>query len=718
LRNFSVAHLLNTSKFGRRGTELTYLFSRLRRVRLRGAAVMAALGVLVLVAAACDPPASGGGGSSTGTIEICKDAANGMTGKVFSFRLNNGTPFNVTGGSCSGPKSAPAGTNTVTETPAAGTELQSVSVTPPGNAQGVNLATSTATVTVTGGSTAANETLVRFFNQPQGGTTGLLKVCKAAADSSLIGSSFSFTENGGPAFSVAAGSAGAPNCDGGKQYDVGTRVNVAELASAGTHVASITVSDGRGSNVSTSNGTVTATVGTGTTIVTYTNALNLPAQKGYIEVCKDAGDQFVTGSFTFTITAPSFTDTESVRVGQCSGAIQVPAGNVNVAEAPRAPFQVAAITTEPSGRLVTSNLANGTATVTVPVSSSSADETLVRYRNVTRTGSVKVCKTLDANAAAFAGATFTFDISSAAGADVVNVVAGAAGTTACKFYPIALPIGSQVSITERNGADFQLTGVVVSPSSADAGSSGSTAKLTVQSGVTIATFTNRALGTIEVCKNAADASTATQSFQFSVNGGTPFSVRAGDCSPTIRVPAGTATVRETVPANFELANVSANDSHLLSGPTDNPATVSVSTGGVATETVVTFTDRVKTGQFKICKASPEPTLQNTAFNFTSSYTVNGSTVNGTASLKPGDCSGLSAPIPVVDAQGNPITVNVTEAPTASVVISSIVVDGAGSLTASNTTTGTASFTQGNGIATITYTNVRAPVTAAGFTRMM
>jgi hypothetical protein len=321
---------------------------------------------------------------------------------------------------------------------------------------------------------------------------------------------------------------------------------------------------------------------------------------------------------------------------------------------------------------------------------------------------VKVCKTLSANATALAGSTFTFDVSSAAGASTVSIIANNAGSTACKFLP-KLPIGSAVSISERSAADSELTGVVVAPSSADNGSSAGVAKLKVQSGTTTATFTNQALGTIEVCKDAADDSTASQSFQFTINGGSPFWVRSGDCSLAYRVPAGTATVSELVPSNFELQSVSANNGHLLSGPTDNPARVSVVAGGVATETVVTFTDRVKTGQFKICKESPEATLQNTSFSFTYSYTVNGSTVTGNPSVKPGGCSGLSLPIPVVDANGQPVTVNVTEAPTATVRVGSIVLSGAGSLVTKNEGAGTASFTTGIGNTAITYTNLRTSV---------
>jgi hypothetical protein len=273
-----------------------------------------------------------------------------------------------------------------------------------------------------------------------------------------------------------------------------------------------------------------------------------------------------------------------------------------------------------------------------------------------------------------------------------------------------LPLGSSVEITEQPVTDSELTGVSVSPAQADNGSSSTTARLTVQSGVTTATFTNRALGTIEVCKKAADKSTEGVPFQFSINGGPSFTVRAGQCSTPFRVPAGTATVSESAPSNFELEKVEAAPlGRLISGPTDNPATVSVPAGGLANETVVTFTNRVKTGQFKICKASPESGLQDIPFSFSISYTVNGYAVNDSASLKPGECSALSDPVPVVGSNGQPITVTVQEAPVAGTEISSIVHAGAGALTSSNTSTGQATFTTGIGNTTITYTNVRTPL---------
>lgn len=657
--------------------------------------------IAVPAQAASSSPAAPG----TGTIEICKSSRYGMAGQPFQFSLNGGAPITVNGGACSGPISTHSGQNTVVETPTTGLKVQAIAAN---HTVSKNLNTGTVVVRVKPGSTPADETLVTYVNRPLPALG--LKVCKVAGDAALEGNLYSFTENGGPAYSVAAGTAAAPICGPVHPYKLGTNVNVAELATQGTHVSAITVSDSRGSNVDLNAGTVTATIGSGVTVVTYTNDPDIIPQDGYIEVCKAAGDQYVNGNFDFTITAGGQTSNQTVAVGQCSAPIKVPAGNVGVAEAARFPYYATAIGVAPVGRLVHSNLANQTVTVAVPKGDSST-ETVVTYTNSTHTAQVKVCKSLTANSGGLAGTKFWFTVTDVNGQHNVSVVAGAAGSTTCVIDPSQLPLGSAVSITEQGVSNVQIVGVGVSPASQDTGSYPPTANLTVGSGITTATFTNEAFGTLEVCKAAADQSTATQTFQFSVNSGAPISVHAGQCSTPIAVPAGTATVYESGSANFHLVGVAANDGRLISGTTDNPATVSVPFGGVSNETVVTFTNAVNTGEFKICKASPEPSLQGVSFSFSYSYTVNGVTTTGTASLKPGQCSALSGDIPVVDPNGNPIAVGISEASTPTVQVSNISVDN-GTLAGSDLAAGTATVYVNKGFTTVTYTNVRTPVGGA------
>jgi hypothetical protein len=653
--------------------------------------------------------AQSNGAPATGTIEICKSALNGMAGKSFEFSLNGAAPITVVGGGCSPSIATAAGSATVTEAPNAGTQVAAIKAK---NIVSKDLSTGTVTVSVKAGSTPANEELVTFVNKvpPALG----LKICKAAdpGSLSLVGDLFSFAENNGPAFSVAAGTVAAPACGPITKYPNGTVVTVGELPTAFTHASAISVSDDRGSNINPAAGTVTATIGSGVTVVTYTNAVNPLPQSGFIEVCKAAGDQFVTGAFGFTITAPGFTSSQTVAVGQCSPAIQVPAGEVSVAETAQFPYTTKSVKVVPTNRLVSKNIANGTVTVTVPVGDSST-ESQVTFTNQTLTGQVKVCKTLTANSTELAGSSFTFTVNSGLGHPQTDtVVAGAAGSTACVMHPTALPLGSAVSITETGVPNVTNVGVSVTPATQDTGSAAPTANLTVGTGITTATFTNAAFATLEVCKIASDPATASQTFQYTVNGGAPISVHAGQCSLPVVVPAGTATVNEVGKTNFHLVGVTAVgptlDNRLTSAPTANPATVSVPFGGVANETVVSFTNAVDTGQLKICKVSTEPTLQGVTFNFTYTYTVNGLVTNGTAGLTPGSCSSLSGSIPVVDGNGNPIPVSVAEVLQPTALVSNIAVAN-GTLVTSNLAAGTSTVNVATGVTLVTYTNVRTPL---------
>ena len=238
------------------------------------------------------------------------------------------------------------------------------------------------------------------------------------------------------------------------------------------------------------------------------------------------------------------------------------------------------------------------------------------------------------------------------------------------------------------------------------------------------TFTNQAEGTVEICKDYADPQTQGKPFQFTVNGGSPITVDAGGCSGNITVPAGTATIDELSSTNFHLVSVTATgpdgSNRLLSG--SNPITVSVPFGGVGNETLVTYTNGVNTGEFKICKTSSATAdgsgllLAGDTFWYTYSYTVDGVTKVGTTSVTiptnavPGQvtCTGLFGPLPVEQSNGNAVTVTVTEQAFPGVHIESINYGGNGTLTYSSTTTGESDFTVGQGINEVTYDNEPNP----------
>src|ERR1019366_6303918 len=104
-------------------------------------------------------------------------------------------------------------------------------------------------------------------------------------------------------------------------------------------------------------------------------------------------------------------------------------------------------------------------------------------------------------------------------------------------------------------------------------------------------------------------------------------------------------------------------------PDLNPITVSVPFSGTSingNETLVTYTNAVNTGVFKICKTSSSSTLLDESFVFNWSYTLNTTSPAGQITLAPGQCgylngslSGTSPAIPVVDNSGSPVTVSVS-----------------------------------------------------------
>jgi hypothetical protein len=672
-----------------------HAFLQMKRGRLGAAGLVVPLFAGIALTGCIPPDASGG-------LEVCKSAANGMQGTAFQFTIDSQAPITVNGGSCSPliQVSSADGRHTITETPAPNTTVANIAVV---NGSPYTVNGNSVTVTVNNDGTAQNETRVTYTNAPPG--PGFLKVCKQSPDPTLQGSGFSFTENNGPAFSVTAGPVGAPNCDQGTSYQSGTRVNVHELIPTNVQVSQIDVSNGRGSNVNPATGDVTATVGTGTTIVTYTDRPVPVPQTGFIEICKLSGDRFVAGTFSFTVTAPGSTQTVPVSAGQCSGPLQVNAGNVRVDEANLAPFNVSGFAAVPSDRLVSQNPTNQTATVVVPVSADSNEETLVNVTNVTQQGLVKVCKTLTGNAGALANTPFVFNVTDAAGTEQVSIVVGSAPGTQCKFLSTGLPVGSTVTATE-----------VVPPNPNFAPTTPNPVSLTVKKGINALGVTNQALGTVEVCKLGGDASVGTQTFQFSVNDGAPINVKAGQCSAPIVVPAGNAKVAEVnIPANFTFASVAAihaddQSNALLTGTTVNPATVDVRTGGSpANETRVSFTNTTKVGTFKICKAANAELGTTATFQFTYSYTVNNNTVTNMVSLHQGECSNISANIPVQNAGGTPVTVTVNEAPYPGTQIQSISITGAGAPGSTNTATGSATFNIAAGNTDVTYTNIRTPM---------
>jgi hypothetical protein len=584
--------------------------------------------------------AVGAHAASAGVLEICKDSSNGMAGRTFSFTITPtaGSAFSrdVKAGFCSGPITVGTTNATVTEASTVpATDVAKIDVRPSARKLSENLPGRS--VTVATGASTSSETLIRFFNQPAGGTAGTLKVCKLTQTPAFLGHDYSFSVNGGPIVSAPANDAFDDpanwTCRILGTFQVGSNVTVQEQIPPGQEIQFIDTDPG--SNLvdfNTDTGTAIVHVDSGTTLVLYDNEPTPPSGTGFIEVCKNFGnpDPDVSGPFQFTITdSLGINYPATVNAGFCSPAIQINAGIATVTETQRPGFTLVDVQTNPSDRLLDANLINRTATVEVPTSSSSNDETQVFFQNAANRGQLKVCKALGAASADLVGQTFNFTASGSNG-QVANFDITAAATTQCRIVG-NFPIGSTVNVTENLDHSPMAPGEFI-----DTTGEG---PVVIANGVNTVTITNTARGLLEVCKLRITylAPTTTQpTFQFKIDGGAIFNVRAGTCSTPRRVSVGNHTVTELASNDYDLVNITVTPGRLVGGSVaSRTVTVSVPYGG--NETVVTFDNRPKTGSVKVCKTIP----------FTSTDTLSGKTYNFNMNVQvaPGN-PGVFAPIPV------------------------------------------------------------------------
>ena len=702
---------------------------RAQPLRLVGVAAVALLGGLAVAAPIAGSLLAGAQSPAAPHLEICK---NGAVAGNYKFSVDGGANISVPANlQCIG-VNVTAGNHTVTEKPdnSGATFLQKIKVIPGTQqvSQSINPGGAGGSVTVTVAATGTNSVVeTKFFNEP---SKGELKVCKVAGDPAQAGRDFTFSaQAGGNLYGPMTIPAAAVNDTYGSCWDVGsfqvgTAVNISEAPTQNVAVTAIDVLNGTLSNANYGAGTVTATLTGGVTEVSYQNTTVTPTLNGVLEICKNAGDYFVPqGPWSFTVVSTlsgQVVDTENVLTGQCNeNPNGLPPGQYVVTESVGYPYYVSEISAYPSNTLVASNVDNASGTFTVTAGNS----TTAFFTNDTLTGYVKACKTLASNASALAGKTFNFDVSDAAGTQTVSVIAQV-GQTACSIDYQALPAGSTATITEESAPNVAVTGVSIVPPSAGS-VSGTTASVTVSpTNINAANFTNSALGWVEICKVAGDASVS-GNFWFSVNGAPSIPVAVGGCSNPIQVPAGTATISESPSTNYSVSQITAvgyagnpvGNRLVWSSLGAGAATVTVPYGGVGDETVVTYTNSTNTGLFKVCTAetSSDAMLNGDTFPYTWSYTVNGVTTTGTVPLvvnvNQPTCSGLIGPIPVINANGTPVMVTVTAGvPTGliGVDLAAFAYAGNGSVVTTPTTPGnfpqTAVIDLGQGINTTTFTN--------------
>jgi hypothetical protein len=644
---------------------------------------------------------------TTGFIQVCKVAGAGVpVGTNFTFNVG-GTPVTVPagaapGGTCSQPISAPAGPAAIQETLPAGIALTSVSTLPSGLVLSSNLAAGMVTVMVNAG----GQTIATFLDTmiPVIPTTGFLQICKVAGAGVAVGTSFSFSVAGTPV-TVQAGPAPGGTCSTPLVLPAGP-ATITETLPAGTTLTSVdTLPSGLVLSTNLAAGSATVMVNAGSqTIATFLDTV-IPVipTTGFLQICKVAGQGVPVGT-NFTFTAAGMTVTVPAGPapgGTCSSPLVVQAGSATIVETLPAGIALTAVTTLPSGLLLNTNLAAGTATVTV----NAGGQTIATFLDtmipvIPTTGFLQICKVAGAGVAV--GTNFTFTV---AGVPVI-VPAGPAPGGTCSS-PLVAPAGP-ATIFETLPAGIALTAVTTLPSGLllNANLAAGTATVTVNAGgQTIATFLDTMIpvipttGFLQICKIAgADVPLGTN-FTFNVVGNpTPIVVPAGPaplgtCSSPIVAPAGPATIVETLPAGTTLTSVTTLPAGLVvsANLAAGTATVTVNAGG---QTIATFLNTIipvipTTGFLQICKVAGAGINPGTNFTFT----VGGIPVTVPAGAAPG---GSCSP-PIVMPAGPAI---ITETLQPGVTLTSVSTLPAGLLTASNLAAGTATVTVNAGGQTI------------------
>ena len=241
---------------------------------------------------------------------------------------------------------------------------------------------------------------------------GQLKICKVAGTGVTQGKLFTFTA-GGSTFYVPAGPADSGYCVLAGQYPLNTQLTIEEVIPAGYYVSRIEVKPDRVVSRDTANGKVVIRIGSGVTEAIFTNkvagsptptrtptSVNTPTPRptntststpscspnctptptpiprGRLQICKEADGDGVTGYFTFRFETRS----RSVPVGACAGLISVDAGKLTITEVKQSGYELTDVYTIPAGRLISKNLSEGSATVTI-VEGTASSQTIVVFRN-------------------------------------------------------------------------------------------------------------------------------------------------------------------------------------------------------------------------------------------------------------------------------------------------------------------------------------------------
>ena len=637
---------------------------------------------------------------TTGFLQICKIAGSGVTvGTNFTFSVA-GTPIIVAAGppitgTCSPALTVPSGQVLIAETLPTGTVMTDISTLPSaGLLFANNLPGGTATVTVIAGA----QTIVTFTDSAAP-TTGFLQICKVAGTGVVEGTNFTFDVAGTPV-TVPAGPAPAGSCGAPLILPAGP-VIITETLPMGLQLTAVGTSPG-GSLVSSDlvagQATVTIAAG-GQTVVTFQNARIPVPSTGFLQICKVAGAGVVTGTnFVFMVAGTPVTVPAGLAPGgACSAAFSEPAGPVNIAETLLSGTVLTAVSTLPNGLLVASNLAAGTATVTVQ----NGGQTIVTFVDTIpagpTTGFLQICKVAGAGIAV--GTNFTFSV---AGTPVI-VAAGPAPGGSCS--PALLEPAGLVSILETLPSRTTLAAVTASPGGSLVSSNLTAGSATVTvngGGQTIATFLDTIVpilpntGFLQICKVAGAGVAVGTPFDFSVAGNTVRVLAGpapgGSCSTPLVMPVGAVFLAETASPGTVMTSVTTLPAGLLvsNNLSAGTATVNVNTGGQTIATFVnTVVSAIPVGTIEICKLGGAGVTAGMSFSFN----VGGTPVTVVA----GSCVAAAA-FPVGT------SVVVAENPSAGTTVSAISVLPADREGAADLSAGTVGVIVGTGLTEVDFTN--------------
>ena len=234
--------------------------------------------------------------------------------------------------------------------------------------------------------------------------------------------------------------------------------------------------------------------------VVYSEGCPNPDNNGYVEICKQGNPEYPPPNqlYDFTATAPLFSSgTIQVPLGECSGAIEVPSGQVTITEAPTIGVLVSDVTAcsyNVFGECVP-DLISWTQPdlfATVPVTQGGvSSETLTTFTNYAASpGQLKVCKIAGLGTPVGGGIEYTFNVT---GAPPFQLEAGPADQGGfCQLVAGTFPVNTPVTIAETLNASYPLTNATVECNACTYSINlpQYSVTTTIGAGITVASFTN------------------------------------------------------------------------------------------------------------------------------------------------------------------------------------------------------------------------------------